>query len=166
MNACISPTVSYRQGRTGTDAGYQAHGRAGEKPCVECHAAHISKGAKRWAGLSEWERDVRREQNRAERARYQAQPHGKAKAASRKYRLENRSIIRKAKDKPCVDCGQRFHYAAMEFDHLGDKSFNIGSIGPTASRSRLLAEIEKCEIVCANCHAMRTFRRRFPEEEA
>jgi hypothetical protein len=48
----------------------------------------------------------------------------------------------------------------LEFDHLGDKEFNLGS-APTKgySRERVLREIAKCEIVCANHHRVRTHRR-------
>ena len=37
---------------------------------------------------------------------------------------------------------------------------NIGPIGPTSKRSTLLEEIAKCQVVCANCHAMRTHARK------
>ncbi|OZE35613.1 hypothetical protein CH259_16425 [Rhodococcus sp. 05-2254-4] len=53
----------------------------------------------------------------------------------------------------------QYPYYVMQFDHLGDKHFNIGQMGPTSGRARLVAEIAKCEVVCANCHAERTFRR-------
>lgn len=46
----------------------------------------------------------------------------------------------------------------MQFDHLGDKLFTISNAGAT-SVERLLAEIAKCEVVCANCHAERTYQR-------
>jgi hypothetical protein len=46
----------------------------------------------------------------------------------------------------------------MHFDHRpGEvKEFNIGH-QVTASMSRILAEIKKCDLVCANCHAERTW---------
>jgi len=59
---------------------------------------------------------------------------------------------------PCVDCGES-DPIVLEFDHLRDKSFNIG-VGLTTKRwDELLADIEKCEVVCANCHRRRTARR-------
>ena len=36
---------------------------------------------------------------------------------------------------------------------------NIGPLGPTSKRSTLLEEA-KCQVVCANCHAMRTHARK------
>jgi hypothetical protein len=41
----------------------------------------------------------------------------------------------------------------MQFDHLGDKAFNISMEGRHFSFARLSREVAKCEVVCANCHA-------------
>lgn len=61
----------------------------------------------------------------------------------------------------CVDCGYRTHPAALDFDHLPGipKCFNISG---AASRSwaSVEAEIAKCEVVCSNCHRVRTANRR------
>ena len=63
--------------------------------------------------------------------------------------------------KVCTDCGEDYPYWILEFDHLSDKSFTIGDISQHKSNiERLKAEIEKCEIVCANCHRNRTFNRK------
>ena len=59
----------------------------------------------------------------------------------------------------CVDCGER-DPVVLEFDHLRDKSFNIGSKLVHCSWEKVLAEIAKCEVVCANCHRRRTSARR------
>jgi len=50
----------------------------------------------------------------------------------------------------------------MHFDHRpGEiKEFEIGFAVRGYSRRRILAEIAKCDLVCANCHAVRTYRRR------
>jgi hypothetical protein len=60
---------------------------------------------------------------------------------------------------PCVDCGES-DPVVLEFDHLGDKAFNIGSSLRDRSWESLLAEMAKCEVVCANCHRRRTASRR------
>lgn len=59
------------------------------------------------------------------------------------------------KDKTCVDCGIA-DLRVLEFDHLRDKSFTISQKIGVLSFDRLLEEIEKCDIVCANCHKIRT----------
>jgi hypothetical protein len=64
--------------------------------------------------------------------------------------------------RPCADCGGIFHYSAMEWDHLPGlpKVAEVSTIvARTRSRRRVLEEIEKCDLVCANCHAVRTFNR-------
>ena len=90
-------------------------------------------------------------------------PCGKARAAAgvTRNRRRLRAIILWAKRQPCMDCGQRFHYAAMEFDHvLGDKR---GAVSRAVTRGwsveTLRAEMAKCELVCANCHRVRTWQR-------
>jgi len=63
------------------------------------------------------------------------------------------------KDAPCVDCGVKYPSYVMQFDHVrGKKSFNIGNV-KGISLKRLLIEVEKCDLVCANCHAERTHMR-------
>jgi hypothetical protein len=69
------------------------------------------------------------------------------------------AYIKKAKNKPCADCGKKFPYYVLDFDHVkGKKSFNISSaVNMGVSLERLLEEIKKTEIVCSNCHRERTF---------
>jgi len=55
----------------------------------------------------------------------------------------------------CVDCGYRAHHAALHFDHVnGTKTLNVCNAKSIAQAKR---EIEKCEVRCANCHAVKTF---------
>lgn len=63
----------------------------------------------------------------------------------------------------CKDCGYAEHPHALDFDHLPgtEKLLTIGSgDSTTAPWDKVLAEIEKCEVVCANCHRIRTYERR------
>lgn len=50
----------------------------------------------------------------------------------------------------------------MDFDHK-DKSLKLGNIAHMAVRNwsleKIKQEINKCEVVCANCHRIRTYRR-------
>ena len=62
---------------------------------------------------------------------------------------------------PCHDCGNLYPYYVMDFDHVSDdKDENINSLmARGASKERIELEISKCEIVCSNCHRVRTFQR-------
>jgi hypothetical protein len=62
------------------------------------------------------------------------------------------------KEHPCIDCGED-DPLVLEFDHVGEKSFNIAEGLLRRKFETLLAEIAKCEVVCANCHRRRTTRR-------
>ena len=59
---------------------------------------------------------------------------------------------------PCTDCGDA-DPVVLEFDYLEGKLFDIGTALPCNNWESILAEIEKCEVVCANCHRRRTKRR-------
>jgi hypothetical protein len=62
------------------------------------------------------------------------------------------------KTQECKDCGNK-DYRVFEFDHLENKKFNIGArIGGQTLKS-LMKEISKCDVVCANCHRIRTISR-------
>jgi hypothetical protein len=83
-----------------------------------------------------------------------------ANASRAARQIEFREIIRKAKDVPCTDCNVKYPYYVMQFDHRGDKEFTIANYPVTRSFKKLHSEIEKCDVVCANCHAERTHQQR------
>ena len=62
---------------------------------------------------------------------------------------------------PCVDCGINYPYYVMDFDHVrGQKHANVMELVSTLSKKKIDEEIAKCEIVCSNCHRIRTYMRR------
>ena len=63
--------------------------------------------------------------------------------------------------RPCADCGDTFLPWLMHWDHLPEyvKVDEISSMVGTHRRAAILEELTKCELVCANCHVMRTVRR-------
>jgi hypothetical protein len=62
---------------------------------------------------------------------------------------------------PCVDCGINYPYYVMDFDHVrGQKHANVMELVSTLSKKRIDQEIAKCEIVCSNCHRIRTHMRK------
>jgi hypothetical protein len=72
---------------------------------------------------------------------------------------ETVAFLRDLRRVPCADCGGMFPPYVMDFDHRdpSKKLFAItGGHAPLLSREKLIAEIDKCDIVCANCHALRT----------
>lgn len=61
---------------------------------------------------------------------------------------------------PCLDCRVSYPSVAMDFDHVvGEKLSEIAKMW-SWGRNKVLAEIQKCELVCANCHRIRTQNRR------
>lgn len=61
----------------------------------------------------------------------------------------------------CADCGFRAAAVALEFDHLpGTKKIGkVSNLASSRTLDRVKEEIAKCEVVCANCHAIRTAQR-------
>jgi len=72
------------------------------------------------------------------------------------------SYIRDYKESnPCKDCNNFFPYYVMDFDHLKDKSFQISRHkNHTKKLDVVKQEIDKCELVCSNCHRIRTNNRK------
>ena len=78
----------------------------------------------------------------------------------------HRAIIAEAKNVPCKDCTGRFPTCVMDFDHVsGIKVKDVSSMITHSPTPELLAEIKKCEVVCANCHRVRTHNRRLQATE-
>lgn len=64
------------------------------------------------------------------------------------------------KNKPCLDCGIKYPSYVMDFDHVSDNKIrSISQLANQGARNKLLVEIRKCELVCANCHRVRTYMR-------
>lgn len=59
---------------------------------------------------------------------------------------------------PCFDCGRVYPAECMDFDHLREKSGQVSTFAAYA-RSKAEEEMKKCQLVCANCHRVRTQRR-------
>ena len=149
--------------------------RSGEKVCTACKknksitkSYHI-KDPKTGARKSRCKQCLR-----AYNRRYYAKNREACRARARKKHQEltvNGGRIRDWLAKtygeiPCTDCGGEFQWCAMDFDHLPEhkKEFTIGSYGWRELTPRVLVrvkeEIAKCELVCSNCHRIRTQERR------
>lgn len=101
-------------------------------------------------------RQCHKDWHAANKERHNAQIH----ARSRRLRFQLRlSLLEYLMHHPCVDCGER-DPLVLEFDHLRDKVRNVSELINRAQNwAAIEAEIEKCEVVCANCHRRRTLRR-------
>lgn len=78
-------------------------------------------------------------------------------------RNEKVLIINRIKDVSCADCGTKYPPCAMDFDHRDkdQKQFGVAREARTnRGIDRIIKEISKCDIVCANCHRIRTFKRK------
>jgi hypothetical protein len=92
---------------------------------------------------------------------YQKHKHeqmARVKAASKKIR---ESVYAYKAERPCTDCGRHYPHYVMEFDHVrGEKLANVADMINKNTSGGVWKEIEKCELVCANCHRCRTHDRR------
>jgi hypothetical protein len=79
-----------------------------------------------------------------------------------RYDKHHRYLTALKLERGCADCGYDAHPAALHFDHLPGtvKRAEVGRLRGWTTWRRLLEEIAKCEVVCANCHAIRTASRR------
>lgn len=61
----------------------------------------------------------------------------------------------------CADCGYKTAAIALDFDHLPGfkKVGRIAALAGSSSLERIKEEIAKCEVVCSNCHRIRTRQR-------
>jgi len=74
---------------------------------------------------------------------------------------ENREFLNRLKSVPCFDCKGTFPTYVMEFDHVPERGPKKATISMLSGSRKitaptLLAEIKKCDVVCANCHSIRT----------
>jgi hypothetical protein len=76
------------------------------------------------------------------------------------------ALLDRLRDVPCADCGGRFPPCSMDFDHRdpAEKTSRVPAMIGRAGDARILAEVAKCDIVCANCHRLRTWSARTERE--
>ena len=136
-----------------------AHVRVKQNSPIRCLDYYTSDGV---FDRSSWAKDYNKW--------YKAQPSNKATAKQlmavwRKQKLdEKREFLRQAKLVPCADCGQTHPPYVMDFDHA--RGAKVGKMSELIGRSwkTFLDEFEKCDVVCANCHKTRTWKRSHPCE--
>lgn len=74
-------------------------------------------------------------------------------------REENKLKVRALKESaPCMDCGNFYAHYVMDYDHR-DPSTKVRTVSALVNAftwAAVLLEIEKCDLVCSNCHRIRT----------
>jgi hypothetical protein len=100
--------------------------------------------------------------NEYDRAYYMTRGRAARLARSRAYRGRARAWMAALKEGiPCHDCGEVFPVWVMHWDHLPEyeKLDEISVMVGSRTREAILEELKKCELVCGNCHVMRTVNR-------
>lgn len=60
-----------------------------------------------------------------------------------------------------MDCGGSFPYYVMDFDHRPgeEKLYVVNKMPGRHGLDRIKIEVAKCDVVCSNCHRVRTHER-------
>lgn len=108
-------------------------------------------------------------QNDRQRSLYKASPDKRKKQVYRAVKARKKRLceeVDKIKSIPCTDCKQIYPPYVMDFDHRDSKQ-KIGGLSKMArqgiSKEKILLEITKCDVVCSNCHRIRTHNRRIAQ---
>lgn len=138
----------------GTAAAYRRHSKLGETPCKACRDAYAA-----------YKRDYTR---RTGRTKGQGNRRTRPIGASRHWHQQQREKAYREYVKQwkitagsCVDCGfiinERTHIC-IDCDHRdpSQKTFTISYEVGRKTTEELQAELDKCDPVCRNCHALRT----------
>lgn len=128
------------------------------KPCSRCknekELSEFRKETKSPDGHSRWCRECFAEY---ERERYQNGDRVRKEAnKARSIEKNKQALWEYLFINPCVDCGNS-DPRVLEFDHKDEftKSHNVSEMFQY-SWSRIMDEINKCDVRCANCHRIRT----------
>jgi hypothetical protein len=81
-------------------------------------------------------------------------------------RKRRRELVDGLKNRPCMDCGGIFPAVCMDFDHRDptqkEATISLMVSHKGTSMNKLIKELEKCDLICSNCHRIRTHITRNP----
>jgi hypothetical protein len=136
----------------GDGTGLRRCGRCLELRPIEHYAWRRKTRGQRDNYCSQCRAEYKREHYAANRSRYIA------RAMTRKQVVVAERagyLVEFFRTHPCIDCGET-DPVVLEFDHVGDKRFDISKGLRDRNWQSVVDEIAKCEVVCANCHRRRT----------
>ena len=125
--------------------------------CVACtQSKPMSEFPNLRARVSSYCRDCQRAYDR----RYYAERGRIARLRARRA-AERMWMVQLKNGIPCAECSEVFPAWVMQWDHLPGmaKVEAVSAMVGSRRRAAILDEIAKCELVCSNCHAVRTRRR-------
>lgn len=140
------------------------------KKCSRCHEVKdITAFVKAQENITGYKSYCKLCQNSRQRAIYKQNPNERKKQVylavkARKKRLCEE--VDRIKSVPCADCNKTFPPYVMDFDHREpeQKIEGISKITRSgSSKKKILLEIAKCDVVCSNCHRIRTHNRRIAQ---
>lgn len=95
--------------------------------------------------------------------KWQAMDRKRKPEAWKGYSDKHEALLKKEKEEaksgPCMDCGNQFPPECMDWDHRPGE-IKYRNVSQIRGKEKLMAEISKCDLVCANCHRIRSKRRR------
>lgn len=135
---------------------YGTHKAAGIKRAKDWLRAHPEKGLEYHRRCRAKYPNRHKAMQKVYNKRYRTKYPEKTKQKARLHLRRVRTWIREQKMlSGCVKCGYRKHPAALDFHHVrGRKVRCVGNCQSFASAKR---EIEKCVVMCRNCHSIHTY---------
>jgi hypothetical protein len=104
---------------------------------------------------------IRCHRTRTHNRKVHKEPSSEKQAKRAAKRLAIKAVVDDLKLSPCMDCDRAFDPWQMDFDHRPgtNKVGSIAAVLNSLNEAKVLAEIEKCDLVCALCHRIRTHDR-------
>lgn len=80
---------------------------------------------------------------------------------NRKRTIVKRKLWEIKEKSGCIDCGEKYPHWMLDFDHKPgfEKIDSPTQIAHKYTWEKALKELDKCDIVCPNCHRIRTYKR-------
>jgi hypothetical protein len=127
------------------------------EPDQTLRASAFYSAASRADGLSSQCRDCHHGVQRRYYARNAASERLRTRGRKTRVRADNRArVLQHLLTHPCIDCGES-NPIVLEFHHVrGKKRDAVAYLVRSHEWRTVAAEIAKCEVLCANCHRIRT----------